>query len=313
MHEFTVSTSSRLDAFLTAATSPLSRSQVQRLILDGRVKVNGVVVHKPALRLHEGDRVAVSSFDFAQDDIEVFEPVDLRLPVLYEDDACLVIDKPAGIAVHPAPTTKGEPTILHGIAQMFQKRGLPFSAGTALVHRLDRETTGCLLVAKTPEAHSALQKQFKDRTTVRKTYLALVAGVPDPPSAVIEAPVGRKLTDRTKMSVLKTSVSRDAKTTYRTRQAFDDCALLECDLHTGRTHQIRVHLSSIGHPILGDPTYASQKSEKISQHHDVRNLCLHAWELSFVSPADGEKHEIVAGIPDVLAAVLQLLGVNRIT
>ena len=302
MKEITVTSPMRLDALL-ASEAGMSRMQAQRLIKSGAVEVNDEVAKKPAHHVREGD-VVVSHFETPrgapQCDTTGITPIDLKLPVLYEDDACLVINKPAGIAVHPAPGEKGDPTILHGLAHIFGKKKLPFSEAATLVHRLDKETTGCLLVAKTPEAHAQLQKQFQDRT-VKKTYLALVAGIPSPPSAIIDAPVGRKLTDRTKMSVLKTSVSREAKTTYRTQQAFDDYALLECDLHTGRTHQIRVHLSSIGYPILGDPTYASPLSEKISKHHDVKNLCLHSWRLVFKSPVDGKEKTVEAEIPEVFA------------
>jgi len=303
MQEITATSPMRLDALL-ASEADMSRVQVQRLIKDGAVKVNGEVVRKPAHRLREGDRVVMSHSDIAPSDADVsIESIDLKLPVLYEDDACFVINKPAGVAVHPAPGEKDNATLLHGIAYLFGERDLPFSESATLVHRLDKETTGCLLVAKTHKAHAELQAQFQDRT-VKKTYLALVAGIPDPPSAVIDSPVGRKLTDRTKMSVLRTSVSRDAKTTYRTQQAFDDCALLECDLHTGRTHQIRVHLSSIGHPILGDPTYASSLSEKITVHHGIKNLCLHSWKLTFVSPADKKKKAVECEMPPPFAAAV---------
>jgi len=145
---------------------------------------------------------------------------------------------------------------------------------------LDKETTGCLLIAKTEKAHTFLQKQFADRT-VKKTYLALVAGVPSPPSAIIDAPIGRNLVNRTLMSIFKTRSSREAKTTYRTLEVRVNCTLLECDLHTGRTHQIRVHLRSIGHPILGDSSYGTHESKKITKGLGINGLCLHAQKLSF--------------------------------
>ncbi len=287
--------SERLDVFLAKQEGILSRAKAQKLIKDGSVKVNGEITKKSALILKDGDEVeAKPSLDSSQDGKGSIKPVNLKIPVLYEDDACMVIDKPSGFAVHPAPTVKDDdPTILHGIAYLFKKQSLLFSADAVLVHRLDRETTGCLLVAKNAEAHAALQKQFEKRS-VSKTYLALVAGVPDPPEAMIDAPIGRNLTDRTKMSVLKTSTSREAKTSYRTLDATNSCALLACDLHTGRTHQIRVHLSSIGHPILGDPTYHSHSSEKFTKEFAIKNLCLHAWKLKFTSPADDKEHVVEA-------------------
>ncbi|MDD3896914.1 MAG: RluA family pseudouridine synthase [Candidatus Peribacteraceae bacterium] len=308
VQQFPVTAKQRLDLFLVAEAG-LSRARVQGLIKEGRVKVNGHAVTKVAQVLHAGEVVVLASSDHVPKDSAVTWPADLKLTVLYEDDACLVLNKPAGYAVHPAPTTKGEKTILHGVAHLFNARSLPFSADAVLVHRLDRETTGCLLIAKTAEAHGALQKQFEERTT-RKTYLALVAGVPQPPEAVIDAPVGRQLTDRTRMSVFKTSVSREAKTTYRTLSASQGCAFLACDLHTGRTHQVRVHLSSIGHPILGDPTYRSPESEKLTEEFAVQNLCLHAWQLTFRSPADGEKHTVEAPLPATFKTAIQSVGVE---
>jgi len=292
MGEFTASSDSRLDAAIASQVSGISRSKAQKLIKDGKVRVSGNKVTKTAFHVKQGDEVTVEAEK--EEKKSELKPAGLRLKVLYEDPACLVIDKPAGIAVHPSPTSKkDEKTILHGVAHLFKKEKIKFTEDAVLVHRLDRDTTGCLLIAKNYKAHRDLQKQFEVRT-VSKTYLAIVAGVPDPASAVIDAPIGRNLTDRTKMSVLKTSVSREARTTYRTLDATDRAALLSCDLHTGRTHQIRVHLSSIGHPILGDSTYLSHSSDNLSKELKIKSLCLHAFKLKFVSPADGQEHEIEA-------------------
>ena len=306
MQHFSAVSPQRLDTFLVSAIG-CTRTHAQRLVRAECVAVNGQTVRKPSHVLCADDAITVEPFDDDRHDRIALEPIDLQLPILYEDDACIVINKPAGIAVHPAPTTKGEPTVLHGIAFLYVERALPFAAHAALVHRLDKETTGCLLVAKTPDAHHELQQQFQSRT-VRKTYLALVAGAPDPASAVIDAPVGRKLTDRTKMSVFRTSVSREARTVYRTRQACNGCALLECDLHTGRTHQIRVHLSSIGHPIIGDIAYGSPQSCALAESLAIVSLCLHAWHLTFVSPANGAEHTTEAPVPPAFVAALQRIG-----
>lgn len=309
MNSFSVLLEQRLDIFLASQEGISSRAKAQKLIKDGSVTINKKVITKPAYVLSDGDEVKVSSLESAQDESVGIEPVDIKLPILYEDETCIVINKPAGFAVHPAPTTKDEKTILHGVAYLFKERSIPFSSDSVLVHRLDRETTGCMLIAKTSEAHSALQKQFENRTT-KKSYLALVAGIPDPPEAMIDAPVGRQLTDRTKMSVFKTSVSRDAKTTYRTLDVANDCALLECDLHTGRTHQVRVHLSSIRHPILADPTYHSSASLRLTKDFKIQNLCLHAWKLSFDSPADGKRQTIEAPLPNTFIAALDSLSIT---
>lgn len=283
--EWTCDTPKRLDSFLVEHNPEFSRARIQKTIESGGVKVNGIAVTKQALKLKEGDTVSLELAAETPLHDERIHPQDLALPLLYEDEFCVVVNKPAGIAVHPGTGMEDdEVTLLSGIAFLFEERGLTFTPGSVLVHRLDKDTTGCVLVAKTAEAHAALQKQFEERS-VQKKYLAIVYGIPDPPHARIDAPIGRNLTDRTKMSVLRTSKSREAQTTYTTLDATNETALLQCDLHTGRTHQIRVHLRSISHPILGDTTYPTQKSEEYAKAVGVHTLCLHAWKLTFVSPS----------------------------
>jgi 23S rRNA pseudouridine1911/1915/1917 synthase len=302
--EFTADASGRLDALIAAQDSALSRSKIQKAVKVGSVSVNGTVISKSSYTLKEGDQVHIEQLEIRIPTAKI-HPVDLHLEVLFEDDAVIVLNKPAGIAVHPGHSMeKDEMTILHGVAHLFSERDIPFSADSVLVHRLDKPTTGCLTVVKNNNSFAALQKQFEQRTT-KKTYIAVVAGVPEHTVATIDAPIGRNLTDRTKMSVLKTSVSRDAKTTYRVLDSKEDCALLECDLHTGRTHQIRVHLSSIGHPILGDLPYGSPASKKVSNQYSVKGLCLHAREITFVSPADSKEHIVEAPLSDTITAILK--------
>ena len=306
--DWTVSAPDRLDTFLQKTGYFLSRGRAQSAIEREEVSVNGVTLTKASHALRAGDSVSYAQSDEVV--VSDVQSIDLHLTVLYEDDACIVIDKPAGIAVHPgAGMPQDEPTILHGAAHLFAERGIPFSTDAVLVHRLDRETTGCLLLAKTPAAHLALQKQFEERT-VRKEYLAIVSGIPSPPSAAIDSPIGRSTKDRTKMSVLGATRSREAKTSYRTLAAGQDTALLLCELHTGRTHQIRVHLSALGHPLLGDPSYASARSTKIVQEHHIANLCLHARTLRFRSPADGKEHDCEAPLPGTFAQALAELGLH---
>ncbi|MDD5103343.1 MAG: RluA family pseudouridine synthase [Candidatus Peribacteraceae bacterium] len=308
MPTFTVSERSRLDVFLADASS-CSRVKAGTLVRDGAVLLNGRLVRKPAHLVHPGDIVERTDSGERASESRI-TPKDLQLMILYEDAACLVIRKPAGIAMHPAPgLKKEEPTILNGIAFLFRKKHLPFSAASVLVHRLDRETTGCLLVAKTPQAHAALQKQFKDRT-IRKTYLAIVAGIPTESEAHIDAPIGRHVSERTKMSVMGATHARSAQTTYHVLSAEHDAALLACDLHTGRTHQIRVHLSAIGHPVLGDNTYTSSESERLSEQKRIDALCLHAWKLTFRSPVEKRKRTIIAPLPPLLKKTLQSLSLT---
>ncbi|MDA1293005.1 MAG: RluA family pseudouridine synthase [bacterium] len=309
--EFTTDASGRLDAIIAAQDSTLSRSKIQKAIKEGSVTVNGKVVKKSSLQLAEGDVIVLRiDASLVINQSSLVQPVNLTLEVLFEDDAVVVINKPAGYAVHPGHSMEeNETTILHGIAYLFAERKIPFSPDSTLVHRLDKPTTGCLVVAKNDVCFAALQKQFEERTTIKK-YLAIVSGVPEHTEATIDAPIGRNLTDRTKMSVLKTSVSRDAKTTYRVLDATSDCALVECDLHTGRTHQIRVHLSSIGHPILGDVPYGSPANKKLSEHYNVSGLCLHARTIAFVSPADNTLHTVEAPLSDLLLEVAKATGLT---
>lgn len=307
MHEWTVPTPARIDVFLSKIDSSISRLKAKELVKGGCVMVNGRIARKPALVLKEGDKVEVSMDEQLVTETRLTAS-DLKLPVLYEDDACIVISKPAGITVHPgAGLPKDEATILHGVVHLFKERGLPFSSASVLVHRLDKDTTGCLLIAKNPVAHKYLQKQFENRT-VRKSYLALVAGVPDPPAAIIDASIGRSSFNRTKMTILGSSKSREARTTYRTIAAAKEASLLACDLHTGRTHQIRVHLHSIGHPILGDPSYTTPSSERLSAEFGITSLCLHAWRLAFVSPADEKEHAVEAPVKGEFSRSIELAG-----
>ena len=308
MQGWIVSLPERLDVFLAKDAHFASREKVQAAIEAGHVTVNDAVITKPSHRLQEGDEVELTTDEPMRSDTSI-KAADLHLVILYEDDTCFVIDKPAGIAVHPgAGIPDEEATILHGAAYLYQKGKIPFFADSVLVHRLDRDTTGCLLIAKSPEAHRALQNQFQQRS-IRKIYLAVVAGIPSPPSAVIDAPIGRATAERTKMSITGVSKTREARTTYRTIATSRQAALLECELHTGRTHQLRVHLSAIGHPILGDPKYSSLLSERLTDEFAIHNLCLHAKQLTFVSPADGKEHIVRAQLPEAFHEVGSRIGI----
>ena len=310
MPAWIVSLPDRLDSFLAKKGATLSRGKAQAAIESGNVTVNDQIVTKASQRLQEGDKVELSEDTRYKIHDTKTVPENMHLPILYEDDACFVIDKPAGLAVHPgAGMAPDERTLLDGLAWLFQKRKLPYRDDSALVHRLDRETTGCLLVAKTPAAHQTLQKQFETRT-VQKFYLAIVAGIPEKPSAVIDAPIGRSTVNRTKMAVLGSSAMREAQTTYRTLSTAENAALLLCELHTGRTHQVRIHLFTIGHPLLGDGTYHNELSDRIAQEKGIANLCLHAWRLTFRSSADDKEHTVVADPPEAFADALRVTGLT---
>ncbi len=309
MNEWIVEHPARLDIFLTNQNAVISRVKAKEVVKAGQVMVNGRIVRKVAMVLSIGDKVEMSATDEPVTETRL-EPADLKLNVLYEDDACLVISKPEGYSVHPgAGMPADEVTVLHGVVHLFAERKIPFSSSAVLVHRLDKETTGCLLIAKTPEAHKFLQKQFENRT-VRKTYLAIVAGVPDLESAMIDASIGRSSSNRTKMTVFGSARTREARTSYHTIDMVKQAALLACDLHTGRTHQIRVHLHSIHHSILGDDTYFSSQSIKLDEEYAIHDLCLHAWKLTFVSPADGKEHSVMAPPTTIFLDTLKKLNLK---
>ncbi|HLC75895.1 MAG TPA: RluA family pseudouridine synthase [Candidatus Peribacterales bacterium] len=267
-----------------------SRSQAAKLIQEGCVFFNHKKMLKASKMVAPGSTVEIRERKveaMAQKTSPHIHTIDL--PVLYEDAHCLVIHKPAGFTVHPSETSHGQPTIIEILRA---KHGNTLD----LVHRLDKETTGCLLVSKDTNAHAKLQQQFVDRT-VQKAYLAIVAGVPAEKSAMIEAPIGRSLVNRVKMSLFKTGESRDARTSYEVLDSACGASLLQCIIHTGRTHQIRVHLSAIRHPILGDTKYGSLESGKLSKEYGIASLCLHAQTLSFVSSA-GKAVTVKAPLPN---------------
>ena len=305
MNEWIATVSQRLDAFLASEGRVASRAKAQKMIEAGLVRVNGKKEKRSSTPVEAGDTVKVTGE--LPPELSQIEPRDLGLTILYEDEACMVLDKPAGVAVHPgAGMEPDEVTMLSGIAYLFKKRSLPFSEASVLVHRLDKETTGCLLIAKNEDAHRMLQKQFETRT-VEKKYLALVAGVPEHESAKVDSPIGRSQHDRTKMSVRGVGRMREAQTTYRVLAEGNGVSLLECDLHTGRTHQVRVHLHAIGHPVLGDPSYSTPASIKTSS--GISGLCLHAWKLSFESPATGKRQHTEAAIPSLITNQMKKAGI----
>ena len=225
------------------------------------------------------------------------------IPVLFEDSACVVVDKPAGLTVHPAGTLpKEERTLVEILAEGEHSPLL-------LVHRLDKGTTGCLLLAKSEKFCEQLQQQFKNHT-VKKAYLALCAGIPEKQKARIDAPIGRNLTQRTKMSLCRTRSSRSAITIYAVLDETKESSLLRCEIETGRTHQIRVHLSSIGHPIVGDMKYGSEVSKRLSEKYGIKSPLLHAHMLEFSSPETGESVRVKAPLPESFIDAARKLGIE---
>jgi 23S rRNA pseudouridine1911/1915/1917 synthase len=287
----------RVDRYVADATG-LSRSYVQKLISDGRLtgaggplRANAVVGAGTELRL----------------DVPEATPLDLRpapeiaLKVVYEDDDLLIIDKPAGLVVHPAPGHAGgtlvNALLAHGDGSTWG--GIAGVQRPGIVHRLDRDTSGLLMVARRDSAQASLMAQLKARR-IKKTYQALVQGSVSAAAGRIEAPIGRDPKQRTRMAVVPDG--RPSVTGYRVRERFAAWTLLELDLVTGRTHQIRVHLDAIGHPVAGDRVYGSGTSRRGPAGLD--RLFLHAWQLELTSPTSGRLIRATASLPAELEAVL---------
>jgi 23S rRNA pseudouridine1911/1915/1917 synthase len=296
--EFRVTESAgRLDRQLAAHLPDLSRVAVQRLIKEGRVLVNGQPA-KPSYTPAAGDLLRV---DLPPETPTTLLAQEIPLSILYEDAHLLVIDKPAGLVVHPGAGHAGGTIVNALLAHRPDVVNADLDPSRpGIVHRLDRDTSGLLLVATSRDVQAALQGQFKSRE-VEKTYLALLYGQLTPAEAVIEAPLGRHPVHRTRMAII-TEGGRHALTRYRVREYLPDSTLVEADLLTGRTHQLRVHFASIGHPVVGDRTYGFRR-----QAMRVPRQLLHAWRLVFAHPVTGERMDLTAPVPADLQAVLDTL------
>lgn len=285
----------RLDRVLAARLPDLSRAQLQRLIKSGAATVNGRP-SKPAYRVEPGDRVVVQLPD--EPEVAV-QPEAIPLDIVYEDDALLVVNKPAGMVVHPAAGHASGTLVNALLAHCPQVADVGGLERAGIVHRLDKETSGLLVVAKSPDVHAALQRQFKHRQ-VHKTYLALVEERVQPREGVIEAPVGRDHQDRKRMAVVRSG--RPAATHYRVVETLRGFTLLEVHPQTGRTHQIRVHLAWMGYPLVGDRVYGRRKQTLLPDRH-----FLHARELRFTHPVTGQEMTFIAPLPPELVEVLERL------
>ena len=285
----------RLDAFLSA-DGALTRSQAARLIAEGRVRVNGKPAAKSA-RLSGGETVTV---DVPQLRETALPPQDIPLDVVYEDNDVIVVNKPTGLVVHPAP---GHPdgtlvnALLHHCGDSLS--GIGGEKRPGIVHRIDRDTSGLIIAAKNDAAHLALSAQLKDHSLSR-TYECLVTGNMKQDSGTVDAPIGRSSADRKKMAVVPTG--RRAVTHWEVVARYPGVTHLRCRLETGRTHQIRVHMAYIGHPILGDTVYGAKKPVP-----GLTGQCLHAAGLRFVHPRTGEPVELHCPLPPEFTAMLQKL------
>ncbi len=298
----------RLDLFLAENVEGWSRTQLQRLIGEENVLVNGRKA-KASLKLSEADEIEV---EFTESQAAKFEPENIPLEIVFEDEYLAVINKPAGMVVHPG-TGNHSGTLANAIAYHFDMHQPENSDGhrVGIVHRLDKFTSGLIVVAKSEEIHEAISEQFRDRT-VEKKYVALVHGNPRETSGVIDRPIGRDRWHRTKMAVAANG--RNALSLWKVIRRFEKFALLEIEIKTGRTHQIRVHLASINNPVVGDETYNEGRDNTVSDISirkaiaDLGRFFLHAQSLAFDHPKTGERLEFTADLPEELRALLKILG-----
>ncbi|HYI61855.1 MAG TPA: RluA family pseudouridine synthase [Acidimicrobiales bacterium] len=287
----------RLDR-VVALVGDVSRADAAALLAAGRVAVDGAVARKPSLRLAEGVEVEVQLEDGPAGPVVAPDP-DVVVPVVREDPAFLVVDKPAGLVVHPGAGHPGGTLAAGLLARYPELAGVGEPDRPGLVHRLDRDTSGLLVVARTPEAHADLVGQLQARTVERR-YLALVDGHPEAPQGVVDAPIGRSPRRPTLMEVR--ADGREARTRYEVRETFAEpapVALVRCRLETGRTHQIRVHLKAIGHPVVGDDRYLGA-----TRVVSCPRTFLHAERLAFRHPVTGAAVEVASDLAPDLAAVL---------
>lgn len=294
-----VDNAKRIDVFLMEKTD-YSRTKVQSLIKDKKVKANGICV-KASYRVKENDNIEYEEY---QEKEMSAEPMNIPLDIIYEDDDVIVVNKQNGMVVHPAIGNESG-TLVNAL--LFHSKNLSDINGEfrpGIVHRIDAYTTGLLVVAKNNKAHEVLAKQLEDKTTYRK-YLALVWGVLPSETGTIDAPIGRDSKDRKKMAVTDKN-ARDAVTHFKVIERFKKATLLEVKLETGRTHQIRVHMDYIGHPVVNDPVYGRRKII------DETGQCLHAYELGFVHPKTNQYMKFTCQTPECFKKIEDMFRKDEI-
>ena len=276
----------RIDSFM-ANSSDLSRSQIQKLIEEGRVLVNNETTVS-RYKVNPGDFITAEYLEQTPTDIK---PKDIALDIVYEDEDLIVINKPKGLVVHPAAGNYDN-TLVNAL--LYHCKELSDINGyyrPGIVHRIDKDTSGLLVCAKNNAAHAALSAQLQDKTCFRK-YYAIVNGIIDNNEGIINAPIGRSSKDRQKMEVTDKN-SKEAITEFKVLQRLSSTCLVECELKTGRTHQIRVHMAFIKHPVLNDPKYSKKTIDETGQY-------LHAYYLSFIHPKTNERMEFVTDMPEYM-------------
>jgi 23S rRNA pseudouridine1911/1915/1917 synthase len=299
----------RLDRALADALPTLSRERLKVLVKSGALSAGDVLFRDPANKVR-GDE----TFTLAVPDPTPAhnEAQDIPLVIVFEDEHLLVVDKPAGLVVHPAAGNR-DGTLVNALLHHCggSLSGIGGVARPGIVHRIDKDTSGLLLIAKTDRAHEGLSRQFADHSIERR-YAAIVIGVPNRASGSIDAPLARSSTDRKKVAIVKDGRGKRAVTHWKLRTALRDAALVECRLETGRTHQVRVHMASIGHPLLGDPVYGrspKQRQRELLARLGFKRQALHAEALGFIHPVTKARLSFESALPSDMQELFTALGV----
>ncbi|MFB2968415.1 RluA family pseudouridine synthase [Aerosakkonema sp. BLCC-F183] len=289
----------RLDRWLTNKLPDFSRSRIQKLIEQGWVQINGKICAFKNTKVKTGDRIHVT---IPNAEVTQVQPEEIPLDILYEDDNLLIVNKPAGLVVHPAAGHQAG-TLVNALLAHCPLAEIGGVHRPGIVHRLDKDTTGAIAIAKTDLAYQHLQAQLKAKTA-RREYLGVVYGVPKTESGTISQPVGRHPVDRKKMAVVpEEKGGRPAVTHWRVQERLGNYTLIHFQLETGRTHQIRVHSTHMGHPIVGDPVYGSGRDVGVN----LPGQALHAWRLSLQNPISGQTIQAIAPLPQHFVTLLEVL------
>jgi 23S rRNA pseudouridine1911/1915/1917 synthase len=291
----------RIDRYLSQKLSYLSRSRIQQLIEQGNVQLNKQVCSSKKATVQLGDRISL----FIPEAIPLdLQPESIPIDILYEDDSMLVVNKPAGLVVHPSAGHESGTLVNAILAHCQNLAGIGGVQRPGIVHRLDKDTTGAIAIAKTDFAHQHLQAQLKAKTA-RREYLGVVYGAPAAESGLIDQPIGRHPVDRKKRAVVSIDKGgRWAVTHWKVQERLGNYTLMQFQLETGRTHQIRVHSAYIGHPIVGDPVYGNGRSVGVN----LPGQALHAWRLTFLHPVTEEWISVTAPLPKSFTTLLAVLG-----
>ncbi|NEO32844.1 MAG: RluA family pseudouridine synthase [Symploca sp. SIO3C6] len=292
--------SRRLDRYLSQQLPEISRSRLQKLIEQGKVEINGKICTSKKVTLQPGDHISLTIPDVQPLDLQ---PEAIPLDILYEDDSLIIINKPADLVVHPAPGHASGTLVNALLAHCQNLAGIGGVERPGIVHRLDKDTTGAIAIAKTDQAHQSLQAQIQAKTAQRE-YLGVVYGAPKTEQGIVNQPIGRHPLDRKKMAVVPVSKGgRPAVTHWQVRERLGNYTLVHFQLETGRTHQIRVHSAYMGHPLVGDPVYSNGRSLGVK----LSGQALHAWRLRLQHPVSEEWLELIAPLPPVLTTLLSIL------